>query len=153
MKLKLYPPILMFLGIGVIIMLAKAAQTMMMLGPVFNEPALEGLGWVFILAGALPNLQTIRKFKANKTTIIPDGAPSALMVDGLFAYSRNPIYVGMTMILLGTVFLNGAMIGLTVIPVFMALVQTLWIRYEENALEEIFGQSYLDYKIRVRRWL
>ncbi len=49
--------------------------------------------------------------------------------------------------------INGALIGLTVVPVFIALVQTLWISFEEAQLEKAFGQAYLDYKAKVRSWI
>jgi protein-S-isoprenylcysteine O-methyltransferase Ste14 len=94
-----------------------------------------------------------RTFVKAETTILPDGAPSILLESGLFAYSRNPIYVCMALILTGSGLLSGHIWSLLFVPLFIFAVYRLWILQEEQNLEAEFGQEYRDYKQRVRRWL
>ena len=75
------------------------------------------------------------------------------MEDGLFAYSRNPIYVAMALLLTGSGLATGQIWGLGVVPVFIFWVQIVWIAKEEENMEREFGQLYRNYKDRVRRWI
>lgn len=150
--MKPFPPILLAISILLVYALGQAAQSGN-LGPVFDDTRLHISGWVLLVVGVIGVISLIFKFRKNETTVLPDGTPSKLMTDGIYAYSRNPIYVYMSIALLGTVLINGAWISLTVLPVFLALVDVMWIRFEESQLEEQFGQTYLDYKTRVRKWL
>lgn len=150
--MKPFPPVLLAISMLLVYLLSRAASQTN-LGPVYDIAALFYVGWGLVVFGVLSVLAMIRKFKKNDTTVLPNGMPTQLMTDGIYAYSRNPIYVFMVIALLGVVMINGALIGLTVIPVFIALVQTLWISFEEAQLEKAFGQAYLDYKAKVRSWI
>ncbi len=72
---------------------------------------------------------------------------------GMYKVSRNPMYLGMVVILLGIAVLFGSISPFISIPVFIWLIQSNFIRLEEAALEETFGDEYREYKTRVRRWL
>jgi protein-S-isoprenylcysteine O-methyltransferase Ste14 len=120
--------------------------------PILNEKwQYTGVG--LMLFGFAVILLVARGFRKNETTIIPDGQPSTLMENGIFAYSRNPIYFGMTIFLLGSALAVGHIWALVIVPVFVLLVQQIWIVKEEETLEAEFGQIYRNYKMRVRRWL
>lgn len=146
--MKLYPPLMVLIGMLVQIGLAYT-------GPVGSALSLfwQVLGVFFVILGLLPILAINLAFKKASTTIIPDEPPTALLQDGLFARSRNPIYVGMAVILLGTGLMTGHVWPLLIVPVFIVLVQAFWIVREEENLEAAFGQVYRDYKQKVRRWL
>jgi protein-S-isoprenylcysteine O-methyltransferase Ste14 len=120
--------------------------------PILNE-TWQYIGVVLMLFGFAVILLVARGFRKNETTIIPDGQPSTLMENGIFAYSRNPIYFGMTIFLLGSALAVGHIWALVIVPVFVLLVQQIWIVKEEETLEAEFGQIYRNYKMRVRRWL
>ncbi len=150
--MKPFPPVLLAISMLLVYLLSRAA-TQTNLGPVYDIAALFYIGWGLVVFGVVSVLAMIRKFKNNDTTVLPNGMPTQLMTDRIYAYSRNPIYVFMVIALLGVVMINGALIGLTVVPVFIALVQTLWISFEEAQLEKAFGQAYLDYKAKVRSWI
>ncbi|MGC6511753.1 MAG: methyltransferase family protein [Parvibaculales bacterium] len=150
--MKPFPPVLLAIGMLLVYLLGQAAQSGN-LGPLFDNPRLHISGWVLLVLGVAGVISLIFKFRKNETTVLPDGTPTNLMTDGIYAYSRNPIYVLMGIALFGVVLINGAWIGLTVLPVFLALVNVLWIRFEEAQLEAQFGQVYLDYKTSVRKWL
>ncbi|MGC6472296.1 MAG: methyltransferase family protein [Parvibaculales bacterium] len=150
--MKPFPPVLLAIGMLLVYLLGQAAQAGN-LGPLFDDLRLHLAGWALLAFGVCGVVGLIFKFRKNETTVLPDGTPTNLMTDGIYAYSRNPIYVLMGIALFGVVLINGAWIGLTVLPVFLALVNVLWIRFEEAQLEAQFGQAYLEYKARVRKWI
>jgi len=150
--MKPFPPILLAISMLLVYLLGQAAETGN-LGPLFDDQRLHAIGWILLALGILGVIRLIFKFRKNETTVLPNGTPSKLMTDGIYAYSRNPIYVFMGLALLGVVLINGAWVGLTVLPVFLALVDVMWIRFEEEQLEAQFGQDFLDYKAKVRKWL
>jgi protein-S-isoprenylcysteine O-methyltransferase Ste14 len=86
------------------------------------------------------------------TTVRPDRAADRLVTDGPFGWRRNPIYMGEVLILLGLAELTHNIWFAILAPVFMLAVFWLAILPEERHLEERFGQAYLDYKARTRRW-
>ncbi|MGH8742056.1 MAG: methyltransferase family protein, partial [Burkholderiales bacterium] len=70
-----------------------------------------------------------------------------------YRFTRNPMYLGMSGALLGAAVYLGSLTPFVVVPAFMALLADRFIAPEEAFLERAFGQAYLDYKARVRRWL
>jgi len=89
----------------------------------------------------------------NETALRPFTKSTALVQSGVFKVSRNPMYLGMTLVLLGGSIYLGSLSALLTVPLFPLLIQWLFIRKEEELLTETFGQAYLDYKAKVRRWL
>ena len=77
----------------------------------------------------------------------------ALVTTGVYAYTRNPMYLGMALILLGVACTTGIVSGLLVDPVFMAIIELRFIRPEEQMLRDIFGEEFDTYCARVRRWI
>jgi protein-S-isoprenylcysteine O-methyltransferase Ste14 len=86
------------------------------------------------------------------TTFRPDQGADRLVTEGPFRYRRNPIYLGDVLILLGLAQLALNIWFAILAPVFALAVLKLAIEPEERHLEERFGQAYLDYKERTRRW-
>ena len=75
------------------------------------------------------------------------------MTHGVFSYTRNPMYLGMVIILLGVSIYNGVYIVIIILPCFIFYITEFQIKPEEEAMEEIFPGDYTDYLKRVRRWL
>lgn len=94
-----------------------------------------------------------RGLASHGTTIYPNGQASALVTDGPYRYSRNPMYLGMALLVLGFALALGSVGALLGVPVFMLAVQWLFILPEERRLEGLFGEAYRGYCRRVRRWL
>ncbi len=92
-------------------------------------------------------------FDKVDTTIKPFNESSYLATEGLYQYTRNPMYVGMVMILIGVATVLGSLATYFIIPIFMGLITQKFIIKEEQMLEEKFGQEYLIYKGKVRRWV
>jgi len=86
------------------------------------------------------------------TTSMRDRGAERLVTDGPFRWRRNPIYMGDVLILLGIAQLTHNIWFAILAPVFALAVFKLAILPEERHLEERFGQVYLDYKARTRRW-
>lgn len=84
---------------------------------------------------------------------MPFRESSTLMTDGLYRYTRNPIYVSMVVVLIGFAIAWGSLSPWLVPPLFVAILTRRVIRFEEAMLTETFGEAYLAYCSRVRRWL
>ena len=83
----------------------------------------------------------------------PHLKPSALMTSGVFRVTRNPMYLGMTLILFGVSICVGS-VSAFVSPAFFYLIsERYFIPPEEAVMENVFGEKYLEYKRRVRRWV
>lgn len=95
----------------------------------------------------------VRGFRAARTTIQPWESTTALVTSGVFRFSRNPIYVGYTLLYLGVGCWINSIWPLVLLPVVLGLMHGLVIRREEAYLEDRFGESYRDYRRRVRRWV
>ena len=121
--------------------------------PIQPSAIWQWIGVGLIILGMLPALIINVAFKRAETSIIPDATPHALLETGLFAYSRNPIYIGMFVMLIGVALLSGNLLALSVPPIFIIAVHYLWVRKEEANLETQFGDAYRAYCARVRRWL
>jgi protein-S-isoprenylcysteine O-methyltransferase Ste14 len=92
-------------------------------------------------------------FRRAGTTIRPFETSSALVARGPFRLSRNPIYLGMVVFLLGVALLAGSLSPFLVIPVFAWILDRRFIRAEEAILAKTFGPAYDTYRGRVRRWI
>jgi len=93
------------------------------------------------------------QFHKADTDVRPDKPDSSLITSGPFRFTRNPLYIVLTLTQITTaVWLNNLWIVLLVIP-SVVVITFYAIAREERYLERLFGQDYLDYKKRVRRWL
>jgi protein-S-isoprenylcysteine O-methyltransferase Ste14 len=108
---------------------------------------------VFVGLGIAILVFSFREFARAATSLAPSRGASALIQSGPFAYSRNPLYVAVILLILGVgVWVNSIWIWLScaaLVPVMNRAV----ISREESYLERRFGRVYLDYKKAVRRWL
>lgn len=111
------------------------------------------LGGGIIIAAIVVNLYLAIGFRRRSTTIIPFQESTVLITDGLYRFSRNPIYVSMVVLLCGVAIALGSLSPWLVPPIFAATVSRQIIQHEEAMLTENFGDQYRDYCQRVRRWL
>ncbi len=88
-----------------------------------------------------------------RTTVIPRRNPSALVSSGVFAWSRNPIYLADAILLTGAILWLDAVVALPLIFSFVWLIQTRFIRDEEARLTLAFGPEFDLWAARTRRWL
>jgi len=92
-------------------------------------------------------------FSRVGTPVVPFEKSTVVVTTGLFRFSRNPMYLGMVMAIIGVAFLLGSAAAFIPIPIFVWLIQYQFISREEAFLEELFGEEYLVYKGKVRQWL
>ena len=111
------------------------------------------LGAILIALGLAANLIADRAFKKHKTTVKPFEVSTVLITYGIFRITRNPMYLGFVLILIGISIFMGSLTPYVVIPVFAVLMDVVFIRGEQKMLEETFGESWLDYKQKVGRWI
>lgn len=145
---KLPPPI----GVAMVIALAELINRQLLplgLESQFN-PLLAGLCWA--IGCALAGLAAWG-FKQHQTSILPHKPDSKLMTNGIFAFSRNPIYLAFLLFQLMCLFLFGNLWQLILLPLSFLFLRYYVIAKEESYLSQLFGQPYLDYQHRVRRWL
>ena len=111
------------------------------------------VGVLFVVIGIALPFFAIREFNAAQTTVSPFDASSNVVSSGPYRFTRNPIYLGFICLLIGFPLMMSNYWGLILSPVFMTLLYFLVIRHEEAYLERKFGQGYLAFKSKVRRWL
>ena len=110
-------------------------------------------GGLLILIGLLLLVSANGLFVRAGTDVIPFRKVSALVTDGVYRYTRNPMYLGMVAVLLGCAVTVGATTTLPVPLVFAIIVEYRFIRPEEQMLQRLFPEEYSAYCARVRRWL
>jgi len=122
-------------------------------GPRWLHPPLTWAGIPIVLAGMAISGAGGRSLADHGTTVLPGVRPEALVTDGPYRWSRNPMYLGMLVSLLGLAVFFGTLVPALVLPAFGAWLHVRFVRAEERALEERFGEPYRDWRARVRRWL
>ena len=145
---RFYPPVLLL--VAVVLMVALH----------YVLPVARWLAWPWRALGALPIAVAVLvgfwgavQFRRHDTTIIPFEQSTALIAEGPYRYSRNPLYLSMTLILVGLWILLGSLSPAVVVPLFVWWISRRFIANEERHLEAQFGRTYLEYKTKVRRWL
>ena len=109
-------------------------------------------GGVIIFAGLVITATGAWTFNRADTPIRPFEQATTLVASGIYRYTRNPMYLGMMIMLTGAWFALAKLSPLLIIPIFLFVIQEGFVKPEEEFLENIFGAQYLDYKTRVRRW-
>ena len=97
------------------------------------------------------DIWAVATFRRLGTTPNPAGPTTALAVGGPYRFTRNPMYLGLVFLMAGLAFLANALWPLVLLPV--VIVRRAVIDREERDLTAEFGEEYLRYKARVRRWL
>ncbi|MEM1112351.1 MAG: isoprenylcysteine carboxylmethyltransferase family protein [Pseudomonadota bacterium] len=144
----IYPPIWLVFGIIAIFSLNE-----FMPGSRFTGLGSQAIGGAIMVAGLALLVYAGGLFKKAETDLVPFKNVTALVTTGVYSFSRNPMYLGMTLVLLGTAITVGATMALLVPPVFVAIIEWRFIRPEERMLLELFPEEFSAYCQKVRRWL
>ena len=147
-KRIIIPPIWFVLGLVAVYLLDRFLPLAS-----FSGRAALGFGVILILLGLVSAISAAGLFRKADTGIVPFSEARTLVTTGAFRFSRNPMYLGMVLVLLGTACAIGTVSGLLVTPIFMLIIELRFIRPEERMLREVFGAEFEDYCRRVRRWL
>jgi len=118
-----------------------------------ETPAARWAGLALLILGLALAAVAAGLFASRRTTFNPAGHPASLVETGVYAWTRNPMYVALTSIYAGAALVLGQVETLILVALPWALVNWIVIPFEEARLRETFGQTYVDYCRRVRRWL
>jgi protein-S-isoprenylcysteine O-methyltransferase Ste14 len=143
------PPPLIYLGPLVLGLLLKRKFPI----PFLPRRAARVLGWPLLVGGVSLMGWFVFTMRRADTPIDPREPVSNLATGGPFRYTRNPAYLSMAMIYAGVSTLANALSSILLLPAVLLVIQRGVIEREERYLERTFGEEYLDYKARVRRWV
>jgi protein-S-isoprenylcysteine O-methyltransferase Ste14 len=111
------------------------------------------LGILPLMLGILLNISADKSFTKYQTTVKPFEPSRILITTGMFRWSRNPMYLGMTLLLFGIGTGLGSLTPFGVVILFAVLMDRVFVRPEESKMEREFGNSFQQYKKVVRRWI
>lgn len=110
-------------------------------------------GFVFMGVGIAIAFSAMGIFRKSKTTTVPHERPSTLVISGPYRFTRNPMYVGLTLVYLGVAGTRNELSPVIVLPLLLGYINFLVISVEEQNLHAFFGGEYQKYGERVGRWL
>ena len=118
-------------------------------------PAPALFACVFAFTGAVIAIAGVVAFRRHKTTVNPftPECSSSLVASGIYRYTRNPMYLGFLLLLVGWAALLSNLVALALLPAFIAYMNRFQIQPEERALQQHFGAEFQAYMHRVRRWV
>jgi protein-S-isoprenylcysteine O-methyltransferase Ste14 len=146
-----WPPLIYLAAITTSIVL-HILYPLPFIGPPLAD-LLFAAGWLLIVAFVVIEVSAIRTLRKAKTTVMPNRGTEHLVTGGPFSFSRNPIYLGNTILMFG-IGLVTQIVWFFLLGIVAAFVtQKLAIEREERHLEVRFGKKYRDYAKRVRRWI
>jgi protein-S-isoprenylcysteine O-methyltransferase Ste14 len=121
--------------------------------PFLPRGVARSLGWPLLGGGVLLSRWFLRTMREADATLRTDKPVPRLTTEGPFRYSRNPSYLALAMVYAGIAVLRNSLWTILLLPLVVAVVQREVIGREERYLERAFGEAYLAYKRRVRRWV
>ncbi|NNC55306.1 MAG: isoprenylcysteine carboxylmethyltransferase family protein [Pseudomonadales bacterium] len=142
------PPVYFLLALLGAIAAHKYAPAMQLIHAPWNYA-----GVFFIAAGLAMAIVSAGAFSRAETPIVPFTTSTTLVTSGCYRFTRNPMYLGMVLVLLGVDLLLGSLTPFLILPIFVLIIHRLFILREEAMLEELFGDEFLEFKRRIRRWL
>ena len=110
-------------------------------------------GGLLVLAGLALMALAVWEMGRARTTVIPRRVASSLVTSGVFRYSRNPIYLGDALVLMGACLILDSVLGLALLPLFVRIINVRFIEGEEAHLQQAFGAEFTKWSEQVRRWL
>lgn len=147
-KRKIIPPVYLFITLLLMWLMHHFIPVLR-----YTSPPVAYAGIIPVLIGIGIAAVSARLFKQADTGLEPFDEATVLVTGGFFRFTRNPMYIGMFLLLLGVAFLMGSIGALLPIPVFVLIIRNNFVLGEERFMEAAFGQQYRDYKLKVRRWL
>lgn len=150
LETKVPPPIVaVAVGVGMWLISAAVPHAGFAMGPrLIAAIAIALIGAAVAASGAAA-------FRTAQTTVNPlhPERASALVSNGIYRFTRNPMYLGLLLVLLGVAVFLWSLPALLGLPTFIGYIRRFQIVPEERVLEQKFGTEYVEYKRRVRRWL
>ena len=148
MNNKIPPPIVTFIC-GIAIYLSKSFFNQ------FFSYSNNRISLFLLILGLVVFISAVKSFRRHKTTVNPlePRQASSLVTSGIFKFSRNPMYLGMLIILLSISFKFNLIGGIVTSLFFYIFITKFQIIPEEIAMNELFGNEFIDYSKKTRRWI
>jgi protein-S-isoprenylcysteine O-methyltransferase Ste14 len=143
-----HPPVVALMCIVIAYVLGRFVPLPFTLPPLLRY---VGLGITFI--GFLLGIGALIEFRKARTTLDPHGSAKQVVTSGIYRFTRNPIYLGFLLMVMGLPLNSGLIWGVALAPFYVFMMNRLIIQHEEAYLERKFGKAYTGYASRVRRWL
>jgi protein-S-isoprenylcysteine O-methyltransferase Ste14 len=145
---RLLPPVLLIVLIAIMAVTHRQLDV-----PVVVPASVRQISLVLVGLGLAVAMIARAQFARVKTTIHTFDRPRELVTDGIFRLSRNPMYVGLSLVGLGAALWCGAVSSLVLAAVFVLAADRWYIPFEEKMMKETFGGAFDHYAGRTRRWL
>ncbi len=139
---KIKPPTYLLIAIFAVVILHFALPVAAIVPFPWNL-----LGVIPLILGVVINLNADQPFQKANTTVSPFEVSTAWITSGMYCFTRNPMYLGFVLILLGS------LTPYMVVFAFAVLMDRIYINMEEQTLSRAFGSAWQEYKSRTRRWL
>ena len=148
MNNKIPPPIVTFIC-GIVIYFSKTFFNQ------FFSYSNNTISLFLLIFGLVVFISAVKSFRTHKTTVNPlePRKASSLVTSGIFKFSRNPMYLGMLIILLSISFKFNIIGGMITSIFFYIFITKFQIIPEEVAMNELFGNEFFDYEKKTRRWI
>jgi protein-S-isoprenylcysteine O-methyltransferase Ste14 len=145
---RIFPPVYLLSAI-----LGMIALHNLLPGTIVLKSPWRWLGLAPFVGGLVMGGAAARLFWKYKTSIKPGDLSTHLLTAGPYGFSRNPIYLGMALLLAGVATMLGSLTSWLLVPLFVWLINRNVIPVEETMIAAAFGAEYQEYQARVRRWL
>ena len=146
--MKIRPPQIALIYLILAFLLHLALRSAVILD--FNH---QLLGAIVFVTGGMIMFWAFSLFKRHRTSVRPTQRPQSIVLSGPFEFTRNPMYLGITLMLTGIACWVGSLVMFIAPGAFFITINSLYVPYEEKLMARIFGEKYLSYKQTVRRWL
>lgn len=146
-----WPPLIYIAAVSIAVLLHWLVPL-----PWLGNPLREfffAVGWLVVAGAIAIDISAMRAMRCAKTTIMPHKGSAHLVTSGPFSFSRNPIYLGNTMLMIGIGLIAGILWFILLAPLAGLATTKLAIEREERHLQARFGKKYRDYSKKVRRWI
>lgn len=143
-----HPPVVVLLFIVIAYFLGRFVPI-----PFVPSGIWRSVGLLLTFIGFLLGIGAFIEFRRARTTLDPHGAAKQVVTSGIYRFTRNPIYLGFLLMVIGLPLNSGLIWGIILAPLFSIVMTRLVIEREEAYLEKKFKDQYTSYKSRVRRWL
>ena len=148
---RVFPPLVFFGAGGIAFVIHRFAPLHIL--PLARAAPLRTFGAAVAGVSVLLAIWAVSTFGRRGTTANPAGGTTALVSEGPYRFSRNPMYIGLVLLTTGAALFFDSLWPLLFLPFVVLVVRANVILPEERYLEAKFGQPYRDYKARVRRWI
>ena len=145
---NVHPPVVALMFIVIAYFLGRFVPV-----PFVLPMVVRNIGLLLTFLGFLLGVGAFMEFRKAHTTLDPHGSSKQVVSSGIYRFTRNPIYLGFLLMVIGLPLNSGLIWGVLLAPLFIILMTRLVIEREEMYLEKKFKDQYIGYKSRVRRWL